>query len=88
MSKIERMVTNFAVISAVDPRLPPHPAPVAPLAGQGVARGGMRVGYTCYTLSALADRYSDAGARARSMDYLATKQKGCIEGCIKSLNNI
>ena len=88
MSKIERMVTNFAVVSAVDPRLPPHPAPVAPLAGQGVARGVNAGGLHLRYLSALADRYSDAGARARSMDYLATKQKGCIEGCIKSLNNI
>tara|TARA_R110000764_G_scaffold215769_1_gene302462 strand:+ start:1394 stop:1555 length:162 start_codon:yes stop_codon:yes gene_type:complete len=53
-----------------------------------VNAGGLHLRY----LSALADRDSDAGARARSMDYLATKQKGCIEGCIegciKSLNNI
>ena len=52
----------------------------------------MEAGLHVGCLSVLADRCSDAGACARSMDYLATKQKGCIEGCIegciKSLNNI
>ena len=68
-----------AVLQPHTANLTPHPAPVAPVADQSGREGWMGLDYACVAWACL---LTDAGACARSMDYLATNKKGVLNSWI------